>query len=190
MRCSRKGPLRPTSEAPEVKGHYYDSAGSSEGLSLPPKQNSRGAERLASLATPTRLPGILAGSRGARDQGSPPLDKYRRGRGSSEEFAQSFHPREAHFRGMCLPLHLHRSPRRTLGGWAQARIARHQRFVVFSAAVSLCSSLPRTAAGWHCGKIRTGSTRVHTHTRTHSFLLQSKHVLKLYQIGRYCRPGV
>lgn len=72
MRRSKKGPLWPTSEAPEVKGHCCDSAGSSEGLSLPPKQNSRGAERRASLATPTRLPGILAGSRGARDQGSPP----------------------------------------------------------------------------------------------------------------------
>lgn len=75
---------------------------------------------------------------------------------------KSFHPREAHFRGMCLLLHPRRSPRRALGGWAQARIARHQRFVVFSAAASLCSSLPRTAAGRHCGKIRTGSTLAHT----------------------------
>lgn len=104
----------------------------------------------------------------------PPLDKYRRGRGSSEELAQGFHPREAHFRGMCLLLHLHRSPRRALGGWAQARIARHERFVIFFGAASLCSSLPRTAPGRRCGKIRTGSAaRTHTHntqTQTQFFV--------------------
>lgn len=39
-----------------------------------------------------------------------PLHKYRQGRGSSGELTQSFHPAEAHFRGMQLFLHLDRSP--------------------------------------------------------------------------------
>lgn len=39
---SRNGLLWPTSETPGVKGYFCDSACSSEGLSLPQKQNTRG----------------------------------------------------------------------------------------------------------------------------------------------------
>lgn len=79
------------------------------GALFTPKAKHPGAEWWACLATPTRLPRILAGRQRAQDQGSP-LHKYRRGRGSSGELTQGFHPKEAHFRGMCLFLHLHRSP--------------------------------------------------------------------------------
>ena len=56
---------------------------------------------------PGPLPWNLAGREGAQDQGLP-LHKHRQGRGSSEELTQSFHPREAHFRGMQPLLYLDR----------------------------------------------------------------------------------
>lgn len=121
---SRNSRLWPTSETPGVKGYCCDSAGSSKGFSLPQKQNTQRAEWWACQATPTQFPRILAGRQRTQDQGSP-LHKYRRGRGSSGELTQGFHPGEAHFRGMWLFPHLDRTLPWALCGCAEPWINRH-----------------------------------------------------------------
>lgn len=85
------------------------------GALFTPKAKHPGAEWWACLATPRRLPRIMAGRQRTLDQDSP-LHKYRQGRGSSGELTQGFHPKEAHFRGMCPFLPLHRSPPSALCG--------------------------------------------------------------------------
>lgn len=121
------------------------------GALFTPKAKHRRAEWRACLATPTRLPRILAGRQRTQDQGSP-LHKYRRGRGSSGELTWGFHPREAHFRGMWLFPHLDRSPSWALCGWTEPWIDRHvpsDRFVLFWCCVSVLIALlgPDTAVG-------------------------------------------
>lgn len=189
MRRSRKGPLWPTSEAPEVKGHYCDSAGSSEGLSWPPKQNSQGAERLASLATPTRLPGILAGSRGARDQGSPSPGQIQTGSRVIRGARANLSSQRSSFQGNVSPSPSTQESSVSAGWLSSSKdcptsalccVFRRCVFVLIAASHGCWTPL------WE-DKDRVDA---HTHAYTHSFLLQSKHVLKLYQIVWYCRPGV
>lgn len=72
--------------------------GSSEGVLFTPKAKHWRAEWWACLATPTRLPRILAGRQRAQDQGSP-LHKYRRGRGSSRGLPQRLSSRRNSFQG-------------------------------------------------------------------------------------------
>lgn len=118
------------------------------------------AESWVWLATLTWLPRILAGRQRTQDQGSP-LHKYRRGRGSSGELTQGFHPREAHFRGMWLFPHLDMSPPWALCGCAEPWIDRHvpsDPFVLFWSCifVHIASPGPDTAVG--------RSSWVNTHT--------------------------
>lgn len=98
----RNGPLKPTSETPGVKGYYCDTAGSSEGAPIPKKAKHPGAEWWACLATPTRLPRILAGRQRAWDQDSPctNTDRVAGHLGSSRK---AFIPKHL-ISGECVPL--------------------------------------------------------------------------------------
>lgn len=114
------------------------------GVLFSPKAKHRRAEWKACLANLTRHPRILAGRKRTQDQGSP-LHKYRRGHGSSGELTQSFHPREAHFRGMWHFPHLDRSPPWALWGYAEPWIERHgpsDPFVLFWSCISVYIALP------------------------------------------------
>lgn len=147
-------------QEPPPMGHLWNSWGERLplwqcrliwGSLFTPKAKHPRAEWWACLATPTRLPRILAGRQRTQDQGSP-LHKYRRGRGSSGELIQGFHPREAHFRGMRLFPHLDRSPAWALCGCAEPWIDRHvpsDPFVLFWSCISvhIPSPGPDTAVG-------------------------------------------
>lgn len=144
--------------------------GSSEGALFTPKAKHSRAEWWTCLATPTRLPRILAGRQRAQDQGSPctNTDGVVGHLGGSHK---GFHPKETHFKGMCLFLYLQRSPHSVLCSSAEPWIDRQvssRRFVLFRC----CISVHRRC----CGKIRLGQG-------THSVLLQSKHQLKRYRTG-------
>lgn len=152
---SRNGLLWPNSKTPGVKGYCYDIAGSSEGALFTPKAKHPGAEWWACLATPTGLPRILAGRQRAQDQGSPctNTDGVVGHLGSSHK---GFHPKETHFKGMCLFLHPQRSPLSVLRSEAEPWIDRQvssTRFVFFRCCISAHSRC--------CGKIRPGGS---THT--------------------------
>lgn len=124
-----------------MKGHCYDIAGSSEGALFTAKAKHPGAEWWACLATPTRLPRILAGRQRAQDQGSPckNTDGVVGHLGSSHK---GFHPKETHFKGMCLFLRPQRSPHSVLRGKAEPWIDRSRGFlntVCFFSLLHLCA---------------------------------------------------
>lgn len=131
-----------------------------EALFLPRKQNTRGQN--GELVWPPQhdSPGSWQGGAEPRIR-APPLHKYSRGRGSSGELTRSFHPREAHFRGMWLFPHRDRSLPPALRGRAEPWMDRRvppDPFVWFWSCVSvhIASPTPDTAVG------RSG--RVSTHT--------------------------
>lgn len=128
---------------PRVKGYCCDSACSSEGLYLPQSKTPEG--RIAGLSDHTNLAPQNPGREAENPGSGLPLHKYRRGRGSSGELTQGFHPREAHFRGMWLFPHLDRSPPLALCGCAEPWIDRHvpsDPFVLFWSCVSVRITLP------------------------------------------------
>lgn len=161
----------PNSKTPGVKGYCYDIAGSSERALFTPKAKHPGAEWRACLATPTRLPRILAGRQRAQDQGSPctNTDGVMGHLGSSH---QGFHPKETHFKGMCLFLHPQRSPHSVLRkrSWTLDRQTSFLNTVCFV----LLLHLYALTLLW---EDQAGSAH------TQSVLLQSKHQLKQYRTG-------
>lgn len=152
--------------------------GSSEGALFTPKAKHPRAECWTCLATPTRLPRILAGRQRAQDQDSPctNTDGVVGHLGGSYK---GFHHKETHFKGMCLFLYLQRTSHSVLCSSAEPWIDRQvssTRFVLFWC----CISVHRRC----CGKIRLGQC-------THSVLLQSKHQLREYRNGWWwCSPGL
>lgn len=123
--------------------------GSSEGALFTPKAKHSGAEWWACLATPARLPRILAGRQRAQDQGSPctNTDRVVGHLGGSHK---GFHPKETHFKGMCLFLYLQRSPHSVLCSSAEPWIDRQvssTRLFCFGAA-SLCTDAAVGRSGW------------------------------------------
>lgn len=175
-----------TSEAHGVKGHDCDSADSSESLSQPP--NSQKAERLASLDTPTGLPRILAGSRGTEGSGPPlPWTNIEEVVGHWKSSRKAFIP-EKLISGECVCFSIH------TGVLGQHRVATLKHGLpdisallrYFVVCILLFDVFVRVShVCWRPLWEDDHWLDAHTHKQ---FVLQSKHVPKLYQISWFSRP--